>query len=225
MGNKNSSTPKKREEIISFQQKKCICKIYMFDQGILCGLSNGFFCLIPYPDKNHFIPVLFTTYRTITEKFIQNNNEIGLTLNNDKTKKTITFDNTRKMYLNKEYDTVIIEIKPKQDKIYDFLELDESLQKPNLSEIYNQSNIYLICYGKENKMDMYEGTIKEIEGQEIHHISMTESGSGGCPILSPNSFKVIGMHLGRTSHEFKKGILIDAPLKEFISGEKFFKID
>ena len=225
MGNKNLSLPTKKEDIISFQQQKCICKIYMYFKGILCGLSNGFFCLVPFPDINHLIPVLFTTYRTINEKYIKENKEIEITLNNDKYKKKIQLDNTRKMYLNKEYDIVIIEIQPERDKIHDFLNLDESLQKPNLCDIYNQAKIYLICYGKENKMDMYEGTIKEIEGQKIHHISQTESGSGGCPILSPNNFKVIGIHLGRTPHEYKKGILLDIPLKEFMAGNKFFKIE
>ena len=72
--------------------------------------------------------------------------------------------------------------------------------------------------------NLYYGTIKEIDGKEIHHISETESGSGGCPILSVSSYKVIGMHLGRTDKEYKKGILINTPIKEFISGEKFFKL-
>ncbi len=105
------------------------------------------------------------------------------------------------------------------------MELDEKLLEENPNEIFNQSKIYLICYGKENKMDFYEGDIKEIEGNEIHHISNTESGSGGCPILSNSSFKVIGLHLGRTPHEYKKGILMNVPLKEFINGDKFFKFE
>ena len=223
MGNKNSaSIPSNKEELIPFQQKNHICKIYMYLNGILNGLSNGFFCLIPYPDKNHLIYALITTYRTINENFLNKNKQIELTLNNDKKKIKIKIDKNRKIYLSKEYDSVIIEIKPEKDKINHFLELDEELLEENSNEIFNQRKIYLICYGKENKMDMYEGTIKEIEGGEIHHISDTESGSGGCPILSLNSFKVIGLHLGRTTHEYKKGILMNAPLKEFMSGKKFF---
>ena len=197
----------------------------MYIEDTLCGLSNGFFCLIPYPDKNHLIHVLITTYRTINEKSLNNNKEIKLTLNNDKEKKTIKIDKKRKIYINKVLDIVIIEIYPEKDKINYFLELDEKLIGENLNEILNQSKIYLICYGKENKMDYYEGIIKEIEGNEIHHISNTESGSGGCPILSLSSFKVIGLHLGRTPHEYKKGILMNEPLKEFMSGEKFFKFE
>ena len=228
MGNKNSSSsvPLKKDDIISYQQKNHICKIYMYlDGDILCGLSNGFFCLIPYPDKNHLIHALITTYSTISEKTIINNKEIKLTLNNDKEKKTIKIEKDRKIYISKENDTTIIEIKPEKDKINNFLELDDNILQENLNEINNIKNIYLICYGKENKMDMYEGTIKEIEGKEIHHISNTESGSGGCPILSLSSFKVIGIHLGRTGHEYKKGILINVPLKEFMTGKKFFKFE
>ena len=225
MGNKSNSAskPLTEKEIIADQQKKYICKIYMYLNGILCGLSNGFFCLIPYPDQEHLIPVLITTHRTIDEKSLNENKEIKLSLNNDKKKITIKLNDNRKIYTSKEHDTTIIEIKPKEDKIHDFLELDDNLLKENLSEIYNQSKIYLICYGKENKMDMYYGTIKEIEGKEIHHISDTESGSGGCPILSTSNYKVIGLHLGRTPYEYKKGIIMNIPLKEFMTGEKFFK--
>ena len=174
---------------------------------------------------NKVIHALITTYRTISEKTITNNKEIQLTLNNDKVKKIIKIGKNRKIYINKEYDTTIIEIKPKEDKINNFLELDENILEDNSNDIYNQKKIYLICYGKENKMDMYEGTIKEIEGNEIHHISSTESGSGGCPILSITSSKVIGMHLGRTPHEYKKGILMNGPLKEFMYGEKVFNFE
>ena len=56
-------------------------------QGNLCGLSNGFFCLIPYPDKNHLMNALITTYRAIKENYITKNKEIKLTLNNDREKK------------------------------------------------------------------------------------------------------------------------------------------
>ena len=225
MGNNKSSLPKNEKDIISEQQKKYICKIYMYIEDTLCGLSNGFFCLIPYPDKEHFIPALITTNRTIDEKTLTNNKEIKLTLNNDSKTKKIKLNNKRKIYTSKEYDTTIIEILPKIDKIHDYLELDENLLKENRGEIYNQSKIYLICYGKENKMDKYYGTIKEIENEEIHHISDTESGSGGCPILSPSNYKVIGMHLGRTPYEYKKGILMNVPLQEFMSGEKFFNLN
>ena len=226
MGNKKSAcVPLNKEDLIPFQQKNHICKIYMYLKGMLIGISNGFFCLIPYPDKNHLMHALITTYRTIHENILNENKQIKLTLNNDKTEKKIKIDKNRKIYLSKEYDTVIIEIKPEKDKINHFLELDEKLIEENSNEVFNQSKIYLICYGKENKMDMYEGTIKEIEGGEIHHISNTESGSGGCPILSINSFKVIGLHLGRTPHEYKKGILLNVPLKEFMSGDKFFKFN
>ena len=226
MGNENSqSKPFKIEDVISYQQKNHICKIYMYLDNILNGLSNGFFCLIPFPDKAHLIHVLITTYRTINEKSFIDNNEIKLSLNNDKIKKTIKIDKNRKIYMNKEYDTTIIEINPEKDKINNFLELDENLFKENSCEIFNQNKIYLICYGKENKMDLYYGDIKEIEKQNIHHISDTESGSGGCPILSLNSLKVIGIHLGRTAHEYKAGILLNYPLKEFMEGNHFINLE
>ena len=72
------------------------------------------------------VHVLITTYRTINEKSFIDNNEIKLSLNNDKIKKTIKIDKNRKIYMNKEYDTTIIEINPEKDKINNFLELDEN---------------------------------------------------------------------------------------------------
>ena len=99
--------------------------------------------------------------------------------------------------------------------------MDDGLFKENSNEIFLQNKIYLICYGKDNKMDLYYGDIKEIEKENLYHLSETESGSGGCPILSLASSKVIGIHLGRTPNEYKKGILLKFPLKEFISGEHF----
>ena len=226
MGNKDSSQFKhlKKEDIIKNQQENHICKIYMYIKNTLCGLSNGFFCKIPYPDKNHFIHALITTYRAINEKYINENKEIKLTLNNDKVEKTIKINKNRKIYISKEHDIVIIEIIPKKDNINYFLELDEKLLEENSVDLWNNSKIILICYGKENKMDKYEGIIKEIDGNYIYYISDIESGSGGCPILSLNSFKVFGVHLGRTKNkECKKGILLNVPLKEFMSGEKFFE--
>ena len=223
MGNKNNFNLLTEKEKISYQQKKYICKIYMYTNDILCGLSNGFFCLIPYPDESHFIPALVTTYRTIDEKTLKDNKTIKLTLNNDSTTKKIDLSHKRKIYINKKIDTVIIEILPKEDKIDEFLELDDDLLKENSIEKYNQNKVYLICYGKENKMDKYYGTIKEIENNEIHHISDTESGSGGCPILSASTYKVIGLHLGRTPHEYKKGTLMSVPVKEFMAGNNFFQ--
>ena len=222
MGEKHStSKPFKKEDIISNQQKNHICKIYMYLNNQLNGLSNGFFCLIPYPDHNHLIHALITTYRTINENSLEENKQVKLTLNNDAIKRTIKIDNTRKIYMNKDYDITIIEIKPEIDKINSFLELDYDLFKENSNEIYNKSKIYLICYGKENKTDLYYGDIKDIEKENLYHISDTESGSGGCPILSLSSLNVIGIHLGRTPHEYKRGLLLTFPLKEFIKGEHF----
>ena len=118
MGNNNSSSqPLDKQKLIPYQQKNHICKIYMYLENILNGISNGFFCLIPYPDQNHLIHVLITTYRTINEKSIDNNKKIELTLNNDKVKRTIRIGSERKIYMSKKYDTTIIEIKPETDKI------------------------------------------------------------------------------------------------------------
>jgi len=102
------------------QMKNCICKIYKNDGG----KGTGFFCNIKYNNNN--IPVMMTNNHVIDEKYIKENNNIEITLNDDNINKTIILNNNnRKIYTNEEYDITIIEIKSEKDKINIFMELDE----------------------------------------------------------------------------------------------------
>ena len=44
-------------ELILFQMKNCVCKVY--SDGMK---STGFFCKIPFPDKSHLFPVLLPLF-------------------------------------------------------------------------------------------------------------------------------------------------------------------
>ena len=58
--------------------EKSVCKIYKEEgeKGI------GFFCYIKYNNKDK--PVMMTNYHVIDEKYIKENDEINIALNDDK---------------------------------------------------------------------------------------------------------------------------------------------
>ena len=88
--------------------KNYICKIYTDNEAN----QIGFFCYIPY--KNKKISVLITNNNAINEKNIKKNKTIKLLLYNDLENKDIDIfiNDNRFIYINKEYNISIIEIKP-----------------------------------------------------------------------------------------------------------------
>ena len=72
------------------QLENNICKIYKKDGS----KGTGFFCNISY--NNIIIPVMMTNNHVIDEKYIKENNEIQITLNDDKEEKIIQINNKRK---------------------------------------------------------------------------------------------------------------------------------
>ena len=54
-------------ETILNQMKNCVCKIYM-DNG---NKGTGFFCIIPYPDKDHLVHFLITNNHVIDESYLK----------------------------------------------------------------------------------------------------------------------------------------------------------
>ena len=101
------------------QMEKTICKIFIKNiQG------TGFFCKIPFPDKNNMIPVFITNSHIIDNNSLYNENAI---IKIDIKEETIIKEmnlNNRMKYINEDYDITIIEIKEK-DNIKNYLELDD----------------------------------------------------------------------------------------------------
>ena len=204
-------------EQILFQMKNCICKIHKKegDKG------TGFFCKIPIPN-NDFLPVLITNNHVLKERDIDNGKIIGITINNDKKDGNIQIDEKRKKFTSKELDVTIVEIKPETDGIKEFLDVDIDINKDIkiLEKTYKKKSIYILHYINGNNINVSYGLSDEIVDKEIHHICNTEEGSSGSPILSLDSFNVIGIHFGgppNEKFEFNRGTLIKFAVEEFVN--------
>ena len=112
-------------EIILGQMKKGICKIKNKN-----GKGTGFFCNIAH--ENCTIPVMIIANHVINQEIINEEKVINVTINDEDEKgnKYINIDKTnRKIYTSEKYDITIIEIKPEQDQINYFLEIDKNIFK------------------------------------------------------------------------------------------------
>ena len=181
-------------KIILSQLENCICKIIK-DDG---KKGTGFFSKIPFPNKTNLLYVLITNNHILNEDDIENDKIIKLIIyhHGQNIEKEIRIDNTRKKMtiINEEdgIDITIIEIRPNQDKINNFLEIDDKI----LELECKRKSVYILHYPKDKQLVSY-GLINDIlDGKKIYHYCNTEDGSSGSPILSLNNFKVIGVHYG-----------------------------
>ena len=116
-----SCTKKILEQMIN-----SICKIEVNNEKI----GTGYFC------KVNSMNFLMTSYYIIDEKYLKENKEINILINNNENIK-IDIEIQREIYFNKEYGITIIELKD-EDKIKNYYtELDENLNKDN-------ENIYIL---------------------------------------------------------------------------------
>ena len=218
-------------KIILSQLENCICKIIK-DDG---KKGTGFFCKIPFPNKNNLLYALITNNHILNENDIENDKIIKLIIYNKEQniEKEIKIDDSRKKMtiINEEegIDITIIEIRPNQDKINNFLEIDDKI----LELECKRKSIYILHYPKDKQLVSY-GLINDIlEGKKINHYCNTEDGSSGSPILSLNNFKVIGVHYGGSKNKIFKlnyGTFIKYAINEFnnkfkneIKNEKIIK--
>ena len=203
-------------ERILLQMKNYICKIIKKEGE----KGTGFFCKIP-TSNNDFLPVLITNNHVLKESDIDNGKIIEITINNDKGYGNITIDETRKKFTSKELDITIVEIKP-DDKIKEFLDVDIDINNDIkiLEKTYRKKSIYILHYIYGNNITVSYGLTNGIVDKEIHHICNTEKGSSGSPILSLDSFKVIGIHFGGPKNEqfkFNRGTLMKYAVEEFVN--------
>ena len=128
-----SSTKKILEQMIN-----SICKIEVNNEKI----GTGYFC------KINSMNFLMTSYYIINEKYLKDNKDINILINNNENIK-IDIRIKREIYFNKEYGITIIELKD-EDKIKNnYLELDDNIYNDN--EYYKYKSIYILQYlnGKE----------------------------------------------------------------------------
>ena len=94
---------------------------------------------------------------------------------------------------HKDYDITLIELKD-EDKIKDYLELDDNLLQDNSELIYKNKSIYYLHYKNGKNACVSYGLLHNINKYNIMHNFSTDNNSSGSPILNLQSNKVIGIH-------------------------------
>lgn len=193
------------------QMGNCICKIFKNKDET----GTGFFCHIPYEGK--LFPVLVTTNRIINKEYLNNNKEIKIAMNDGNIEYTIIIDETRKIYLNKDYDIIIIELKEKDRIKNNFLEIDKQLFETNIKQNYEGKSVYIIQYPKGNKSFYSSGVLKELDNYHIKHLCSIEESSSGSPIITLENFTLIGIHCKPGTLIYNSGIFLKEPFQDFIN--------
>ena len=114
------------------QMEKCICKIKIGEEQ-----GTGFFCEIPFPDKENKLKVLITNNHVINEDLLyKDDSKISIYIKEEKQIRELNL-NDRIKYTKKkeEYDITIIELK-EEDGINNYLELDDKI----MNDIINNEN-------------------------------------------------------------------------------------
>ena len=181
-------------DLIVKQKEKSICKIMKNEipQG------TGFLCNISGHSKKR--KALITAYHVVGEEDLKIGNNIKITFDdNNKEIKIIKIDKKRYIYASEEYDITIIEVIDTDNlKNYNYLEIDENIYNDiDFNKNYNNQNIYILHYPKGLLSSFSDNIFIKIDEDDIiYHLCSTEHGSSGAPILSLDTFKVIGIHLG-----------------------------
>ena len=103
-----SIIPFENIKIIIKQMEKCICQIKIGKKQ-----GTGFFCALPFPNKDNMLPVFITNNHIINQElFDTNNKSICISIEEESNDRFLDLNNRIK-YTSKEYDITIIEIKKK----------------------------------------------------------------------------------------------------------------
>ena len=157
------------------QMEKNICKITIeSEQG------SGFFCKIPFPDKNHFLPVFITNNHVINEKILyEKDSKIKIYIKEKKVPIEIDL-NDRLKYTNEDYDITIIEIKEK-DNLKNYLELDGKIIDDIIKNDINNNNheyedktVYIIQY-PESELSVSFGVLLKISDVKKYNFTHNSS--------------------------------------------------
>ena len=201
----------KNTKRIKSQMEKGVCKINIGEGKN----GTGFFTEIKF-NENEIHQFLVTNDHVIGEEFLKNEKKILIDME-DKKNIPITIDKSRKTYNNKELDVTFIEINKKDNIECTYLELDSDLELDDeiLKIKYEKKSIYIIQYpGKE--ICVSYGIIKFLENFDINHFCNTESGTSGSPILSLDSFKIIGIHRkANINYKYNTGSLLKKAIEDF----------
>ena len=205
------------------QMENSICKIKIGEEQ-----GTGFFCKIPFPDKNYMLPVMITNNHIINYNSLYNGKgKLSIIIKAENVMKDLDLNldlNNRMKYTNEVYDITIIEIKEK-DNIKNYLELDDDIIsdtaiKSSIQHIdYMDKTIYIIQY-PEGELSVSFGTLNDIYANEKYnfkHRCSTRKGSSGSPILNANNNKIIGIHKkSLDDNNNNLGSFLNYAIKDFI---------
>ena len=191
----------------------------------------GFICNIKIPNKKCILSTLITTSQTLgkNENDIELNKNIEIHLNYSKAQYNIKIDNSRKIYVDKENDITIIEIK-KEDgiDINNLLEIDLNKSEEDIINCKNSETIYLLNYKYNTKIIKYLCQIKNDKEQKMnfYYLSKDVDPLPGCPLLlfseRDNNTTIIGIHkeVNEKDKDYK-GIFIKDIIKKFLEENNF----
>ena len=215
------SLTKNQTKIILEQIDNSICKIENEN-----SVGTGFLCLIQNSDLFELQPVLITCNHILGEQNLIFGNKIKLLFENKE--KIINLDNSRRIYTNDSYDITILELKKDEFPFNSFLKVDELIynikEEEDLNNLYKNQTIYIIHFpnGEEPKYSI--DTISGIDEGLIRHCCSTDYGSSGSPILNLQTFRVIGIHRGKsTKFNFNLGTIIKLPIDLFNKSKQNLK--
>ena len=175
------SIPSEIQSKINIQMRNSLCEIEYNDSKI----GNGFLCKIPYPNFSKLLPVLIINTNIINEiKFL---NDIKILFDKNKKIRYIKNIKERKIYINKEYEILIIQIFPKEDDLNIFLEIDE-----NIFNSINYKDKYISILNNSNEL-LYDNINNIIENR-IEYKSWKKDEIIDGPIILLDNIKVIGIN-------------------------------
>ena len=219
-GNQSNNSNLQRLDSLAEQEFNSVCAL-MKNKKII---GNGFFCLIPFPDKFSPISVLITCNHILNDDSIKEGSDIKL-LFNDKISKTIKMNEPRKIYTSNEneYDITMIEIKEKDGfTMNNDLMIDYDIyKKDGISQLYKNLPIYIYAnphLPNSKKSNYSNGKIKSIDNKnfKIEHSCTIEEDASGAPIINSKNSKIIGVHIGKNPIKLaNRGILLKKPIEKF----------
>ena len=167
------------------QVSKSICKITIKKQT-QDYFGTGFFMNL---DSSQY---LITNYHIISKDVL--NEDIEIEISNHR-KMKLNFKNRQIRFFPKYRDITIIEMKY-TDSIYEdieFLEYDKLFYRKEGYSIYLNTYAFTVGYPF-GEVSCASGKITKIKYYEFEHNIPTKMGLSGCPIISLEYMKVIGIH-------------------------------
>ena len=183
-----------------------ICKIYNGKNNFELGL----FCKIKYKKINIYV--------LITSKIILNktkNESLDINFKN----KNINIKLGKALYINKNDDIIIIEIKHNNN--INYIELDHNVYNRDKKIYNNNESIYAIHYNTEEKnIAVSFGIIKYLIKSDITYSCNIKSDKKIIPIFNLSNNSLIGLHKSN-SHYYNKGKFLRYMIDEFIKNYRY----